>query len=252
MLATVDASAATYNVSKIYAMIDCVSVDDGGMYQGLLQKRMESGPLEIAFTDYYTFNLGSCTGSFSGRFSVATNSMDAIHCTVLPANLTNTIANPISGSLTYAGYDYNTQNSRYFSRGFVSATSGDFQNSLITLNNIQYPASGPLTPPEIWNQTSIALGEHNKSPAGLYGTRSWTRFSRCTDYFFWQTTRLNSPGEGEQSVRTGQDTRGNAAFGVWQVLLQQRHLHAHRLRPDHQGVGHRPGAADANNNNLGL
>ena len=76
-----NATAPTYTVTNIYAMIDCISVDDGGLYQSLLQKRLESGPLEIAFTDFYTFNMGTQTGAFTGRFSVASSSLDAVHCT---------------------------------------------------------------------------------------------------------------------------------------------------------------------------
>ena len=76
-------------VSNIYAMIDCISVDDGGLYQSLLQKRLESGPLEVAFTDFYTFNMGTQTGAFTGRFSVASSSLDAVHATALVNGYTN-------------------------------------------------------------------------------------------------------------------------------------------------------------------
>ena len=213
VLSTINATAAAYQVSTIYATIDCISVDDGGVYQSLLQKRMESGPLEIAFSDWYTFNMGNVTGSFSGRFSCATGSLDAVHATVLPANYVNCSSNAV------AGYDNNTTNSGYFTRGFVSSTQlSDFQNQIITINNVNYPASGPLTLAETFNQTAIALGEHNNLLGGTNPLMN--SLNNYGDYYYWQTTRLNSPGDAsEKNVRTGQDTRGNAAFGVWQVSV---------------------------------
>ena len=208
---TVTASTPTYKVTNLYATIDCISVDDGGLYQSLLAKRLESGPLEVAFSDYYTFNMGQTTGAFTGRFSVASSSLDAIHCTALPVNVNNVLT---------ASFNSTTTTSNYFTRGFPGATNTgagtDLIGTLVTLNNVNYPAFGPLTLYETFNQTAIAMGEHNN----LIGQTNpaMTSLAVYLQDFFWYTTRFNSPGDAsEQSVRTGQDTRGNAAFGTWQT-----------------------------------
>ena len=211
------ATAPTYSVSNLYATIDCISVDDGGLYQSLLQKRLESGPLEVAFTDFYTFNMGTVNmSSFTGRFSVASASLDAVHCTALPAGYTN---------VATASLDTVAQTSGYFTRGIAGATwspggggVADFQNQLVTLNNVNYPAYGPISLHESWNQTAIAMGEHNN----LLGQVNplMNSMGVYLNNFLWITTRFNSPGDAsEASVRTGQDTRGNAAFGTWQVTV---------------------------------
>ena len=60
------------------------------------------------------------------------------------------------------------------------------------------------------------MGEHNN----LIGQTNplMTSLTLYLQNFFWATTRFNSPGDSsEHSVRTGQDTRGNAAFGTWQL-----------------------------------
>ena len=215
LTSTAATAAPSYNVSNLYAFIDVVSVDDGGLYQSLLQKRLESGPLEVAFTDFYTFNCGGFPtgGASTNRFSVASSSLDYVHATALPYNYTNTGA---------VGWSATTGNSMYFQRGFPSLTyntatpATDFKSSVVTLNNVQYPASGPLLLNEAWNQTAIALGEHNN----LIGQTNplMTTIPLYLNNFFWHTTRFNSPGDAsEHSVRTGQDTRGNAAWGTWQV-----------------------------------
>ena len=214
---TTSTTAPSYSVSNLYAFIDVVSVDDGGLYQSLLQKRLESGPLEVAFTDFYTFNAGGFPngGPSTNRFSVASSSLDYVHATALPYSYTNVGASNLSWSS-------NLGNSIYFQRGFPSLTyntgsnATDFVSSVVTLNNVQYPASGPLLLNEAWNQTAIALGEHNN----LIGQTNplMTSLPLYLNNFFWHTTRFNSPGDAsEHSVRTGQDTRGNSAWGTWQV-----------------------------------
>ena len=207
VLATINATSATYQVNGLYGVIDCVSVDDGGVYHSLIAKKLESGPLQINYKDYYSFSLGPQPASFAGRFSVNTQSLDAIHCTLQPWSQANLAPAAV------AGYDSAASNSSYFTRGVQS--SAGFTNSLVTLNNIMYPSWGATTLAETFSQTCKAFNEHTNMVGTVNpGIKDLTTFGQ---EYFVASTRFNSPGWNgiESATRSGVDTRGSAAFASW-------------------------------------
>ena len=204
-------TATTYSLANLNATMNVIDVLDGGVYGQLLQRRLAESPLQISWSDYVAVQ-GSVGGlSQTTRFSVATQSLDALHATVLPSDYATVAA---------SSADANCGSSHYFSRGTVPlggtvAGSGSSIASMhFTLNAQLYPGFGPATIPEAFTQSLMAWSE-TQTTLGFCHPKL-TSLDAYVGNLFFHSVRFNAlPSVGEQAIISGINTVGNTVLSSW-------------------------------------
>lgn len=191
------------------ATVDVVDVLDSGTYGQLLQRRLSESPLQINWTDYVAIQGGLSSATQATRFSVATQSLDAIHATFLPSDYNVQTGGTVDA---YAG------SSHYFSRG-TNANGGTpslltLTNSFFTFNAQNYPAFGPALPEEAFLQSMLAWSE-TQTTLGVCHPKL-TTLANWVGSLFFHSLRFNVlPSLGETPLLSGINTTGNTVLSSW-------------------------------------
>lgn len=116
-------ASINYSLSNMYFHVDAVDISDG-IYYNMVQKMLESRPLDLPFDNFVSFSGGSQSlANAVTRFGLSTQSLDMLIGTILP--------NTVSGAV-----DTTIGSGNAFVRGDASLTSSTAQFSV---NNVLYP-----------------------------------------------------------------------------------------------------------------
>lgn len=143
------ATGAEFSLSSLYLTCDTMAIDDGTFYQIHSQYLSSGKSYSLLFDNYYTALFPASTPNQSARFSVATQSLDAVFAMFLPNNGVSSQINT------------NTGQSGYFDRKGDGVTSWNF-----TINNTLYPqyaADADDSYPLLMNM----LGKTNDAVGGI-------------------------------------------------------------------------------------
>lgn len=189
------ATGASYTLDDIKFVIDAISLDDG-VYDQIVMKRLESGPIPITFPHFVSFQGGLTTSTSTGMtFGVSSQSVDLLIGTFLGAN---------HNSITAGGtghYDQYTRTSKYFTRPATNLTGSAFN-----ISGVSYP-SFRATPMMAYAQTLKSLGMAINSVGGC--DQNLDSVDKYMNQYFAHVVRLNHPTD-EEGWTSGLDTRGAA------------------------------------------
>ena len=191
VLVTGSATSAAFYLDNICFTCDVVSIDDG-VYNAILNRRLESGPIPITYPRWSSFMGSSSTSAATNlTFGVSSQSVDLLLGTLVNGGYNTQAANH---------YDDNTKSSRYFSRGAGDALQG----SQFQISGVTYPSYMP-TPMQAFSQSITALGINQSALGGA--DKNFDSYSKYLSSYFAHAVRLNHPGE-EVGWISGLDTRG--------------------------------------------
>jgi hypothetical protein len=191
------AASASYSLKDIRFSCKSISIDDG-LFQQLIDKRVNSGGLEYIFPEYKVFTTGLRSVNGAMRVSVNAQSLDWLAAYFLPDDYQNKKLNGFLGS------------SNWFTR-----ESGEAQTSHFTVMGIPMP-SYPADPGhEVFNDSLGDMGLINDTDGGLdvniCDKQSWS------NAFWVHFLRFDYPTSSEDRIVSGLDTRGQTQEIVWQV-----------------------------------
>lgn len=205
-------TASSYSLSSIYFHVDCIDVSDGIYYQ-MVQKMLESRPLELPFDNFISFSGGSQSlANAVTRFGLSTQSLDMLIGTILLAAPTTAVDTTIAST-------------NAFVRGDASLTSSTAQFSV---NNVLYP----LWQASLADQYSItldALGLSQDTVGSfdpLFTQAAITANSTIIDTelianyaarFYAFAVRFNHGDDTSDRVVSGVDLRGTTAMCEFRV-----------------------------------
>jgi hypothetical protein len=200
VLVGVGTHVANYTLSKMFATIDVISVNDG-MYYDMVQQRLAEAPIEILFDRYYVFENGKTSGGQTTRWAVSTQSLDWVVATL----------HPDAAKTAPTVWDATTGTSQYFTR-----TGTDIVDSFFNFNNVQYPNYVPRNDDgsilcetlQNLNVLSDLLG------GGDAGLISYTVFESDFWCHVHRFNHLNDAGDDNRLI-SGLNTLGANAQGYW-------------------------------------
>jgi len=200
VLVGVGTHVANYTLSKMFATIDVISVNDG-MYYDMVQQRLAEAPIEILFDRYYVFENGKTSGGQTTRWAVSTQSLDWVVATL----------HPDAAKTAPTVWDANTGTSQYFTR-----TGTNIVDSFFNFNNVQYPNYVPRNDDgsilcetlQNLNVLSDLLG------GGDAGLISYTVFESDFWCHVHRFNHLNDAGDDNRLI-SGLNTLGANAQGYW-------------------------------------
>lgn len=197
-------AAGSYFLNNIFFTVKTYSIEDGGLYSSLIQKRLENGGIQLNLLDWYNFQGGNQnTSSFAMRFSLSTQSLNALYGTLLPANLGE------------QAFNTTKRQSKQFKFGFNAST--DFGNSVYSVNSLNFPAYGQrFSLAEVWQQTIHAMGE----TANVLGSAhpELKSLKNFAEHFYIDAVRFNHIGSSDEALwKSGLDSRGNNTQISWSL-----------------------------------
>jgi len=174
-------------------VIDAIALDDG-LYDQIVMKRLESGPIPVTFPHFHSFMGGLTTSTSTGMtFGVSSQSVDLLIGSFLAGDH-NTI-----GASDH--YDATTKTSKYFTRAGTNLTGSGF-----IISGVQYP-SFRATPMMAYAQTLKSLGMAINSVGGC--DQNLASYDAYMNNYFAHIVRLNHPTD-EEGWSSGLDSRGAA------------------------------------------
>jgi hypothetical protein len=208
-----------YQLNNVYVTCDCIAIQDG-VYEELVQKRLESSPIEMPFANWFTFLGNSGSSAPVTRFGLATGSLDMLIGAVLPKDYA-----------TQAAADANIGTSVYFKRGITGGTdlTGATIRSYFQINNVQQPAY-QMSVPDQYRQTLIAFGLNQEviQQSADFGkdfattsttlTRDQYYLTQWLQKYYANAIRFNHPDEDEGTRLSGIDMRGTNGLVQWQLF----------------------------------
>lgn len=205
-------TSVNYSLSNMYFHVDAIDVSDG-IYYNMVQKMLESRPLELPFDNYIAFSGGSQSlANAVTRFGLSTQSLDMLIGTVLLAAPTTAVDTTIASSQSFV-------------RGDTSLTASTAQ---FAVNNVLYP----LWEASLADQYSITLDALGLSqdtvgsfdPLFTQGaiTVNGTTITNglITNYgsrFYAFIVRLNHGDDLADRVISGVDLRGTTAMCEFRI-----------------------------------
>lgn len=176
-----------FSLNSLDFSIDIYSLDDGGYYSSMIQKRLETGVIEIPFKYWLSF-VGS-PGQTRIQGTVSTQSLNLVILTTQPSSFGGT-----------ANLNTTTGSSDYFTRGHSSITT-----SQVFVNNIAYPQY-PTPMFEAYYHSLKALNIHLDTLGWVdTGLNSLANF---TNNYMTHIQRFSMPSSGDERLQSGIDTRG--------------------------------------------
>ena len=143
-LIAANGTAFTYSITDLSAQYDCVVTDS--LYEELILRRLEAGPLEFAFKNYMC-SVGSSqtVNNMNHRMAISTKSLDAVWASTLPSDY-----------LT-AGNTYMTaiESSKYFYHGDENGRLGTVS---LQIGNTMYPQYQMVDASEVAAMTFAGMG----------------------------------------------------------------------------------------------
>jgi hypothetical protein len=210
--ATVPGVYGSYSLSSIDFNVDCIDVSDGLSYS-MIQKQLESRPLELVFDNWITFEGGAqVTTAAYTRFGLSTQSLDMLIGTSYTDTFYNQQQNLDIGS------------SQIFAHGnTVNATC----SAQFGVNNTYFPLFEATTP-EQYGITLDAFGRSqdcvgmydplfmnnvasvpaNLTTASITGNIGLMKYARA---FYAFAVRLNHGDDTDSRLCSGVDLRGTTA-----------------------------------------
>lgn len=190
----------TYQLTKLFATIDVISMGDG-MYYDMIQQRLQQAPIEVMFDRYFVFQNGRVGSAQTCRWAVNTQSLDWVIGTLFHDD---SRANP---SLI----DPITNTSRTFKR-----TGTEVNESRFFYNGIPYPAYAPST-----TDGTILLNtlQNLNVIQDLVGGAdpALNSYDRWKASFFAHVHRFNHLPSSDDDNRliSGLNTQGQNSQGTW-------------------------------------
>lgn len=217
---------ATYRLYNLHAFVNVCDMDP--MYYNAMAASLAVSPLQINYKRFIT-SPGSITGSGSVRFSVATQSLDAVYAWLLrptPSRLASAAgAAGVLRADASGGY-YSQNNHPFFQHLSADAgTGGYIQSSQLSVNSTLYPQFA-LGLEQLYYQllnTFRYLDE--KRAAGLNNLNLVT-------WMFDHTTmshRFSFGNHEDLTTLSGMDTRGLQTSASWNIVTQGGALNANTL-----------------------
>lgn len=189
------ATGAVYKLDDIRFCVDVISVEDG-VYDQIVARRLESGPIPVTFPHFQSFQGGVTTSLSTGMtFGVSSQSVDLLIGTFLDGTH-NAITSGGEGH-----YDSDTKSSKYFARKATGLSGSAFN-----ISGVSYP-SFRATPMMAYAQTLQALGMSINSVGG--SDQNLNSYEKYLSKYFAHIVRLNHPTD-EAGWSSGLDTRGAA------------------------------------------
>lgn len=198
-------ASPSYRVFNARMFVNTCDVSDG-LYYNSINARLQSAPLAINFKKFYSFSGPPVTGSTSIRFSVASQSIDAVYGILLPQTISR-VAPTAENAVT-----------PYFRRLSTKAASpgnSDFiQSWQFDMSSVQYPS---------W-QASIAEGYYmllNTLRGFKEKSRSFINmidYDQWTEDLFVASYRWSFGGPHDLEYKSGLDSRGVSTSGSFNLV----------------------------------
>ena len=152
-------TTTTYQIQNLAMICSVWSVDDGVFYN-LLQQRLQTAPISIPFTRWVSITGASFSGSTSIRWSVTTQSLDALYVTFANSGYT---------SKTYSASSMN------FPVPYYTHSANGIGTLQLSVNSTYYPAF-PQAIDECFFNTLTALGLNDKAYGQILPSMSVTPY----------------------------------------------------------------------------
>jgi len=201
--------AAVYQINNQRLLCTTYAINDGLFDMMIEQRIKDNGFLEIPFKQYFTFFDGAHSGST--RFSIGTQSLDAVHMVWRPAAYATQGAPVlVSGFKGNGGVAAGLQlensahaGEKYVSKYFNFPKPAGLTGAQLQLNGSLYPQF--LATPDEWNRItkSSANGKNNV----VKSLQAWN------DNYHIYSVRLNQPDADELRLISGLDTRSQNMAG---------------------------------------
>lgn len=193
-----------FQLQNIRAYVDTCSLDDG-VYYNVLASRIQSSPLQILFKRYLSFNAPQLTGSGSCRFSVSSQSIDAVYAMLLASNPSRDA--PTAVDQTAPFFRRWATNTAGPATGYVMTTQMDLMSS-------QYPSFQVNKADEYYLLQNAFRSHYDKthSSAAYLDLDRWHNDLSVFAFRFSHFTGTD--------FRSGVDTRGLAASAAINYVAQ--------------------------------
>ncbi len=194
---------ATFELDDLYFTVETISFADGMLDAAIDRRIMEEGFIEMPFCNYYTFFQNNQEFAGSTRFSLSSQSIDALYAVQRPSAYAST------PGLTRIDNNVGTE----YQPNYFNFQSGKLASAQFNVNNMFVPnyRSDAL---DAFNLMTIAKSDNYDSSSGC-------RASAVENWYnnFWQfVVRLNMPMSGMDSRNiSGVDSRGLASQMYFQV-----------------------------------
>lgn len=195
-------STASYTLNNVYFTYSKVVFKDTLYEQIKHDNLMSEAGLSVKFTSYET-HIGSLSSrNINYQFMTNASSLDDIICTTRRADYS-------TESLLVDSGDGGFRQSKFFQRDLSGCKS-----SQLFINGTQM-SQRALTPPEIYNETLIALNDHNdmsnSSHAGL------SSLARYFKYYFAHILSLQYNKETSSPLISGLNGGGSSFTILWKT-----------------------------------
>ena len=200
----------TYQIQNLSMLVDVWSLDDGVFYS-LLQQRLQSSPISIPFTRFISMTGPSFNSGTSIRWSVTTQSLDALIVTFVSA--TGYSSKTYSASTSNVPVPYYTH---------TAAGIGTLQ---LSANSVYYPAY-PMSIAESYYSLLTALGLQDKAFGSVNPNMQGTAvpLGNYLNTYFATAFRFNAGNPDHQNpfsvpgIISGIDCRGLTLAGTVEVV----------------------------------
>lgn len=196
------ADLPTYKLYDLKMYCNVCDVSDG-IYYSSLQARLQSQPLVIPFKRWLSFSGPTVTGSSAIRFSVSTQSLDAVYGMLLPPTASrDALATAPAAGAAAIGTD------TYFQRRCTNVTSMNWD-----INSSIYPTFACNTSDSFYllcNTFGIQSNDVHESSA-LLDIFKWKNELSVFSYRFNHSPDLNGP-------LSGLNSQGLQLNGVWNIV----------------------------------
>lgn len=223
-----DPTTAVVSLKKIHLYVDAIELQDGGVYNAAIHRRLDSGPLEIPYKQYYLNQAGPITtGYHSLLINLSTGSLD----TLIGGFINNDNASytavaypsPLTAVSAFGGSNVSTSivgltdvKSGYFVHGV--GASNTWLDSQFSVNSVVYP-SWAAEPAEAFDQTVQSLGKLKAH--SFAGGKPWLNSLDA-----YKTLAANHVvsfeypnGDEGSRLRSGLNTLGNLSSIEWRTNL---------------------------------
>ncbi len=193
-----------FDLSDLYFTVETISFADGMLDAAIDRRIMEEGFIEMPFCNYYTFFQNNASMDQSTRFSLSSQSIDALYAVQRPADYRE---KPIGL--------VRLQNSvgQAFQPSYFNFKAGRISSCQFNVNNMFVPnyRSDAL---DAFNLMTIAKSDNYDSSSGCRASGAENWYNN-----FWEfVVRLNMPMSGMDSRNiSGLDSRGLASLMYYQT-----------------------------------
>jgi len=188
-------AGSSYQIQNLRAYVNVCDVSDG-LYYNSLQQILANGVLTLPFKRYVSFGGPAVQGSSAVRFSISTQSLDAVYAMLLPATTDKTPATTANAVAPY------------FKRSTGTLTNG-VAFAQFDVNSCSYPQY-QVTPMDAWYLLQNTLGVTSSDMLGAVDQLNPSTW--VNDLCLWSFRFNHSPGVS--APKSGLDSRGLSLSAV--------------------------------------